>query len=103
MRKGEKMKKVYEEATIELVEFAIEDIIATSDSYEGPLKPLIPGGGDLDDDLDDLSDFSGEPLPETPEPDMQTDAEPETDAQVETEPETEAPVEDIPEEPIVQE
>ena len=28
MRKGEKMKKVYEEATIELVKFSIEDIIA---------------------------------------------------------------------------
>ena len=93
------MKKVYEEATIELVKFAIEDIIATSDPYEGPLKPF-PGGGDL---VEELSDFSGEPLPENLEPDMQTDAEPETDTQVETEPETEAPVEDIPEEPIAQE
>ena len=92
------MKKEYTQPEIELVKFAIEDIIATSDPYEGPL--VEGSGGEGDGDLvEELNDFSGEPLPENIEPDTQAEAEPDT--QMETEPETESLPEEIPEEPLV--
>ena len=90
------MKKEYTQPEIELVKFAIEDIIATSDPWEPTINPGLGGEGDL---VEELNDLSGEPLPENLEPDMQVETEPET--QLETAPETESLPEEIPEEPLV--
>ena len=89
------MKKEYTQPETELLKFAIEDIIATSDPWEGPLKPSIGGGdGDL---LDELAESGGDPLPDTPETEP---AGPETLVEIETEPETEALPEEAVEEPL---
>ena len=94
------MIKEYTQPEIELVKFTIDDIIATSDSWEGPLKPGAGGDGDGDGDgdlVDELAETGGDPLPDMPgtEP-----AEPETLAEIETEPETETLPEEAPEAPL---
>ena len=85
------MKKEYTQPEIELVKFAIEDIIATSDPWEPTINPGLGGEGDL---VEELTETGGDPLPDTPETEP---VEPETLAEIETEPETEA----LPEEPIL--
>ena len=91
------MIKEYTQPETELVKFAIEDIIATSDPWEPTLKPGGGGDGGDGDLIDELAETGGDPLPDMPEIEP---AEPETLAEIETEPETEALPEEAPEDPL---